>query len=86
MEMAATSTLKRERLHNIIDIIDEEKINAMLVLFDEVAEGNRIYSDEFTEEDIKVFDERRLNRLSGKSKVYSWAEAKEMITSKKQAK
>jgi predicted AlkP superfamily phosphohydrolase/phosphomutase len=50
MERAEISTLKRERLHNLIDIIDEEKINAILVLFDEAVEENWIYSDEFTEE------------------------------------
>jgi hypothetical protein len=38
---------------------------------------------EFTEEDIKDFDERRENRLSGKSKVYSWQESKTIITAKR---
>ena len=39
---------------------------------------------EFTEDDIKAFDERRAKRLSGESKTYNWQEAKEIITGKKQ--
>lgn len=36
----------------------------------------------FTTEDIKVFDERRKKRLRGESKTYSWQGAKEVITKK----
>ncbi|MDB5089491.1 MAG: hypothetical protein JWR09_3485 [Mucilaginibacter sp.] len=38
---------------------------------------------EFTIDDIKELDERRRDRLSGKSTTYSWEEAKEIITGKK---
>jgi NAD+--asparagine ADP-ribosyltransferase len=36
-------------------------------------------SYEFTDEEIKTFEERRNSRLSGKSKTYSWQEAKQKI-------
>jgi hypothetical protein len=38
---------------------------------------------EFTIDDIKVPDERRRDRLSGKSATYTREEAKEIITGKK---
>jgi len=34
----------------------------------------------FTGEEIKMLDERRANRISGKSKKYSWEEARKIIT------
>ncbi len=40
---------------------------------------------EFTDEEIKILDERRQNRLTGKSKTYSWEEAKKIITGNKQS-
>jgi hypothetical protein len=38
---------------------------------------------EFTIDDVKELDERRRDRLSGKSATYTWEEAKEIITGKK---
>jgi hypothetical protein len=40
---------------------------------------------EFSEEEIKLFEERRNKRLKGESKTYSWQEAKNMITGKKKS-
>jgi len=40
---------------------------------------------EFTIYDIKELDERRRDRLSGKSATYTWEEAKEIITGKKKS-
>jgi hypothetical protein len=37
---------------------------------------------EFTEEDIKILDERREKRLKGESLLLSWEEAKKIITQK----
>jgi hypothetical protein len=38
---------------------------------------------DFNGDEIKMLDERRQSRLTGKSKTYSWEEAKEIITGKK---
>jgi hypothetical protein len=38
---------------------------------------------EFSDEDLMVFEQRRISRQSGESKTYSWEETKEMITGKK---
>jgi hypothetical protein len=73
----------REELHQYIDKGDEKFLRLLYALAKE-------YNDEddfeygFTEEDIKLFDERRAKRLTGQSKKYSWQEAKEIITGKKQ--
>jgi hypothetical protein len=34
---------------------------------------------EFSEEELKHFDERRAKRLSGESKTYGWQEAKDFL-------
>ena len=38
---------------------------------------------EFSEEEIKLFEERRAKCLSDESKTYSWQEAKDIIIGKK---
>lgn len=49
------------------------------LILDDVNKQN----NEFSAEDIKRFDQRRESRLSGKSKTYSWQDAKDMIGTKK---
>ena len=68
----------RQKLHQYIDDGDEKLLKLMFALA-------REYNDDdidflFTEEDIRVFDERREKRLKGESKTFGWQEAKEMIT------
>ena len=72
----------RQKLHQYIDDGDEKLLKLMLALAKE-------YNDDddsdllFTDEDIKLFDERREKRLKGESKTFGWKEAKDMITRKK---
>jgi len=73
----------REQLHQYIDKGDEKFLRLMYALAKEYNDEDD-FEYEFTEEDIKLFDERRAKRLSGESKTYSWQEAKEIITGKKQ--
>lgn len=35
--------------------------------------------ESLTEEDYKIIDQRRINHLNGKSKSYSWQEARQKI-------
>ena len=72
-----------EQLHQYIDKGDEKFLRLMYALAKEYNDEDD-FEYEFTEDDIKAFDERRAKRLSGESKTYNWQEAKEIITGKKQ--
>jgi hypothetical protein len=72
----------REQLHQYVEKGDEKLLRLMYVLPKEYNDEDD-FAYEFTEEDIKLFDERRAKRSSGQSKTYSWQEAKEIITGKK---
>ena len=76
------TTIIREKLHQYIEKSDEKLLKLMYVLAKEYYEDDDFEYD-FTEEDIKDFDERRKKRLSGESKTYTWEEAKKIITGKK---
>ena len=71
----------RQKLHQYIDTGDDKLLKLMFALAKEYNDDNQDY--EFSADDIKVFDERRSKRLNGESNTYTWAEAKEMIISKK---
>jgi len=73
----------REQLHQYIDKGDEKFLRLMYALAKEYNDEDD-FEYEFTEDDIKAFDERRAKRLSGESKIYNWQKAKEIITGKKQ--
>lgn len=72
----------RQKLHQYIDDGDEKLLKLMFALAKEYNDDDDIDSL-FTEEDIRIFDERREKRLKGESKTFGWQEAKEMITRKK---
>jgi hypothetical protein len=72
----------RQKLHQYIDTGEEKLLKLMLALAKEYNDEDD-FEYEFTAEDIKEFDERRAKRISGESGVYSWQEAKEIITGKK---
>ena len=71
----------RRKLHSYIADLDEEKVKAMLTLF----EGEVVYQTKATlsEKDQKEILQREQNRVSGKSKTYTLSEAKKMIRRKK---
>ena len=72
----------RQKLHQYVDDGDEKLLKLMFALAKEYNEDNDV-DLVFTDEDIKLFDERRERRLKGESKTFGWQEAKEMITRKK---
>jgi hypothetical protein len=76
------TTSIKQKLHQYIDNSDEKLLKLMLVLAKEYNEDDD-FEYEFTDEEIKVFDERRAKRLSGESRTYSWEEAKDIIVGKK---
>jgi hypothetical protein len=76
------STNIRLKLHNYVDKGDEKLLKLLYAVAKEY--NNEDDTDyEFSEEELMVFEQRRTSRLSGDSKTYSWEEAKEMITGKK---
>lgn len=74
----------RQKLHQYIDKGDEKLLKLMYAVAKEYNEEDDFEYD-FSEEEIKLFEERRNKRLSGESKTYSWQEAKNMITGKKKS-
>ena len=75
------TTVIREKLHQYIDSNDEKLLKLMLALAKEYNEDDN-FDYEFTSAEIKLLDQRREDRLSGKSKTYSWDKAKDIITGK----
>jgi hypothetical protein len=76
------TTAIRQQLHEYVDNSDDKLLKLMLALAKEYNDDVEL-EYQFTDEDIKLFDERRAKRLSGESKVYSWDEAKKIITGNK---
>ena len=72
----------RQKLHQYIDKGDEKLLKLMYAIAKEYTEDDD-FEYEFTDEEIKQFEERRAKRLSGESKTYSWQDAKAIITGKK---
>jgi hypothetical protein len=66
----------KEQLHNVVESGDEKLLHLMYAL---TKEYNNEHENEFTADDLKEFEKRRENHLSGTTKSYSWSEAKKMI-------
>ncbi|MDP4131405.1 MAG: hypothetical protein Q8918_15670 [Bacteroidota bacterium] len=71
----------RQRLHQYIDKGDDKMLKLMYALAKEYT-GEDDYEYEFTDDEIKVFEERRAKRLRAESKTYTWPEAKDRIIGK----
>lgn len=73
----------RQRLHQYIDLGDEKLLKIMYMVAKEYNnDTDEAEEYSFSSTDIRLFEERRQKRLSGESKTYSWAEAKQIITGK----
>jgi hypothetical protein len=72
----------RQKLHQYIDRGDEKLLKLMYAVAREYNEDDD-FEYQFTEEEIKEFEERTAMRLRGESKTYSWKDAKEIIIGKK---
>ncbi len=76
------ATKIRQRLHHYVDEGDEKLLKLMYAIAKEYNEEDD-FEYEFSDEEIKVFEQRKAKRVSGESKTYSWEEAKDIITGKK---
>lgn len=72
----------RQKLHQYIDKGDEKLLKLMYAVAKEYNDEDD-FEYEFSEEEIKLFEERRTKLLSCESKTYSWQEAQDMITGKR---
>jgi hypothetical protein len=72
----------RKKLQQYIDKGDEKLLKLMYAVAKEYSEDDDFEYD-FTEEEIRVFEERRAKRLSGESKTYRWEDAKDIFIGKK---
>ena len=67
----------RDKLHQYIDVADEQKLNAIYSLLEDEINGN------YVQEDIAEFHRRRQNHLDGNSKSLT---AEESLNAARQQK
>ena len=80
--MNATTIILRDKLHQFIDSVEERKIQALYIMFEEEIEIKSIDEFSLTAKEIENLGKQRENYLSGKSKTYSWEEIeKELMPS-----
>ena len=72
----------RQKLHHYVDEGDEKLLKLMYAVAKEYNDEDD-FEYEFSDEDLKVFEQRRAKLANGESKTYSWEEAKGIITGKK---
>lgn len=74
-----TNNAIKEKLHDFVEHGDEKLLNMLYAVANEYNGGDDYI---FTEKDIAEYERRTASRLKGESKVYSWQEAKRIITGK----
>ncbi len=72
--MITSTIVLRDKLHQFIDTVDEKKVKAMYVMFEEEIETKTATQFELTAKEIEALDIQRVNYLAGKSKTYNWEE------------
>ena len=70
---------KRQKLHEYIDIADDEKVNALFLIL----ESDNDDSHQYSAEDINMFYERREKHLKGEGKSYPVEEAFKQVRKNK---
>ena len=73
-----TSIQLRKKLHSYIDTAEEKKLKAIYTMVEDEIETPSL----LTPEQKKELDKRLVEYQQGKTKLYSWKEAKEMIYNK----
>lgn len=71
----------RQKLHHYVDEGDEKLLKLMYAIAKEYNDEDD-FEYEFSDEELRVFEQRKAKRVSGESKTYSWEEAKDIITGK----
>ena len=72
--MITSTVVLRDKLHQFIDTVDEKKVKAMYVMFEEEIETKTTSLFKLSAKEIEALDIQRENYLTGKSKTYNWEE------------
>lgn len=75
MEMIMEPAKIKEKLHHYIDVADEEKLQAIYTILEHEIESEYTY----TQDEIKMFYDRRQKHLNGESKSYTVEEALNLV-------
>ena len=71
----------RKKLKTYVDDVDDKKVKALYTLLEEEIEENTSFA--LTKEHLEILDKEHELHVNGKSKSYTWEEAKEIIRGKK---
>ena len=71
----------RNKLHHYIDVADEKKLHAIYTILEDEIEGEYFY----TQDEIKMFYDRRQKHLNGESKSYTVAETLNLVRQNRQS-
>ncbi|MBK8673812.1 MAG: hypothetical protein IPN93_12825 [Bacteroidetes bacterium] len=74
--MITSTVVLRDKLHQFIDSVDEKKVQAMYVMFEEEIETKTNSNFNLSAKEIEALDIQRENYLASKSKTYNWDEVK----------
>ena len=72
----------RQRLHQYVDKGDEKLLKLMYAIAKEYNDEDD-FEYEFSDAELRDFEQRKAKRVSGESKTYSWEDAKDIITGNK---
>ena len=73
-----TATAIRSRLQEYLEVADSKKVKAFYTMLETEIEDT-LSNYPLSDEQMKEIEKRRKSYLAGKSKTYSWEEAKSMI-------
>lgn len=65
----------KQKLHHYIDVADEKKLQAIYTILEDEIEGEYFY----TQDEIKMFYERRQKHLNGEGKTYTVEETLNLV-------
>ena len=74
--MITSTVVLRDKLHQFIDSVDEKKVQAVYVMFEEEIETKTNSNFNLSAIEIEALDIQRENYLASKSKTYNWDEVK----------
>ncbi|WP_317505146.1 hypothetical protein [Flavitalea sp. BT771] len=65
----------KQKLHHYIDVADEKKLQAIYTILEDEIEGEYFY----TQDEIRMFYERRQKHLNGEGKTYTVEETLNLV-------
>jgi hypothetical protein len=81
MDMSMEQASIKQKLHRYIDVADEKKLQAIYTILEDEIEGEYFY----TQDEIKMFYDRRQKHLNGESKSYTVAETLNLVRQNRQS-